>query len=153
MNKTTVFLMLSFAVANNSHAACQTIEQCAQEAVSAAKAAQDALARAVPSGAVIAFDLKECPAGWSEYEKAHGRFIRGIDRGDPKTDPQGERQPGSLQEDLLKSHTHTHKAPRHYNSGAGGHARAKPDGSGTTSATGGAETRPKNVALLYCRRN
>ena len=153
MKKRIILAIFSLAFANNSYAECQTIEQCAQEAVSAAKAAQDALARAVPSGAVIAFDLASCPAGWSEYEKAHGRFIRGIDRGDPITDPQGERKPGSLQEDLLKSHTHTHKAPRGFNSGAGNHARAKPDSTGTTSATGGAETRPKNVALLYCRRN
>jgi hypothetical protein len=135
------------------YAECKTIEQCAQEAVSAAQAAQAALRQAVPSGAVIAFDLKTCPPGWREYEKAHGRFIRGIDRGDPKVDPDGERQLGSLQNDQFKSHTHSQTAPRPYNSGAGNHARAKPDSSTSTGSAGGKETRPKNVALLYCRRN
>ena len=33
----------------------------------------------VPSGAVVAYDLPECPEGWEAYEDVRGKFIRGID--------------------------------------------------------------------------
>ena len=106
----------------------------------------------VPPKAVIAFDSAKCPTeGWEEFKAAHGRFIRGIDRSGSKVDPDGEREPSSFQDDMLKSHKHTYVPARDYSSGAGDHARAKPDGrQRETSPTGGAETRPKNVALLYC---
>ena len=107
----------------------------------------------VPSGAVISFELDDCPgSAWEEYKAAHGRFIRGIDRSGSGVDPDGERNPGSMQEDMLASHAHVYRAPRHYGSGAGDHARAKPDGSDSTNPAGGTETRPKNVALLYCKK-
>ena len=106
----------------------------------------------VPPKAVIAFDSKECPTeGWEEFKAAHGRFVRGIDRSGSNVDPDGEREPSSFQVDMLKSHEHTYVPARGYKSGAGDHARAKPDGKQReTGSTGGAETRPKNVALLYC---
>jgi len=54
----------------------------------------------IPNGAVIAFDLKECPSiGWEEYKLAHGRFVRGIDNSGRRIDPDGTRAPGSHQED------------------------------------------------------
>ena len=28
----------------------------------------------VPSGAIVAFDLEECPEGWDDFESADGRF-------------------------------------------------------------------------------
>ena len=107
---------------------------------------------AIPRKAVIAFDSKECPSeGWEEYKLAYGRFVRGIDRSDPKVDPDGERSPGSLQEDMFKKHIHEFNAARSYNGENGRRSRAKHSGrDDTTESTGGAETRPKNVALLYC---
>ena len=56
--------------------------------------------------------------------------------------------------DELKGHTHTISIPAsasNGNFGPGG-AAPYPSGSytGTTSETGGAETRPANIALLYC---
>ena len=50
-------------------------------------------------GAVIAFDLEKCPEGWAEYQAAYGRFIRGLDRGASRTDPDGQRAVGSIQRD------------------------------------------------------
>ena len=129
-------------------------------------------------GAVIPFNCESCPSGWKEYEPAYGRFIRGIDRGVIKQDSDGERSAGSVQSDSTRlpnnpfsgttaksgQHTHQHQAPRPYDSGAGNHARAKPDSQANTSPSGehvhtivvnsggDSETRPKNIALLYCQK-
>lgn len=34
----------------------------------------------LPSGAVVAFDLKECPEGWDDFKPAAGRFLVGVGR-------------------------------------------------------------------------
>ena len=112
----------------------------------------------VPSGAVIAFNADACPArGWREYQQAYGRFVRGIDKSGDEIDPDGERRPGSIQSDALKSHSHTTVIMI-------GDARIDGVDSTTTESgdhhnqerptglTGGEEGRPKNVALLYCER-
>jgi hypothetical protein len=57
---------------------------------------------APPAGAVIAFNRSNCPAGWSEYAPARGRFIRGIDKSG-QTDPSGTRNPGNTQEDAIRN--------------------------------------------------
>jgi microcystin-dependent protein len=77
----------------------------------------------------------EFPRGWDDG--------RGVDSG---------RSFGSAQGDQLRAHTHTVAAG---NSGGvdniitTGNARSN-DTSYTTSSIGGNETRPRNVALLYC---
>ena len=38
----------------------------------------------VPRGAVVAFNLDNCPEGWDDFPLAYGRFIRGIDKGAKK---------------------------------------------------------------------
>ncbi len=108
----------------------------------------------LPKGAVLSFDLEQCPFGWSTYEPAYGRFIRGVDRSG-KIDPDGERSSGSLQEDEFRAHTHRVQVAY----GPGGQAAAwsmthnsptsLPE-EGKISIEGGSETRPKNVSLLYC---
>lgn len=62
---------------------------------------------ALPTGAVVAFNLEACPAGWTEYTPAYGRFIRGIDKGGDraKGDPDGQRHPGSVQGDAIRNIT------------------------------------------------
>lgn len=112
----------------------------------------------MPSGAIVAFDLTDCPNGWSEYALAYGRFIRGIDRSGAKIDPDGERARGNVQEDALQSHIHT----RRYRIGgntAGGGRNMEDNAANDTFRTGppeeartSTETRPKNVALLYCKK-
>ena len=109
----------------------------------------------IPTGAVIAFENENCPlGGWKEYRPAYGRFIRGIDKSGTGIDPNPDRAPGSLQDDELRSHTHQV-------SGVRGQRRNGSDPSGEqvnnaatveTTAVGGAETRPKNVALLFCQK-
>ena len=80
----------------------------------------------------------EFPRGWDNS--------RGIDSG---------RGIGSSQADDFKSHSHTRSATNGF--GGGGAAfdvtRGSLDGgpfTATTSATGGTETRPRNIALMYC---
>ena len=107
---------------------------------------------------VVAFKLDRCPRGWSDYAPAYGRFIRGIDNSSSGTDPAGRRNPGDLQSDAFGFHSHKQifeslnvgrKAGDRYipfvDRGA---AKGK-----ETTAAGDSETRPKNVALLYCIRN
>lgn len=50
----------------------------AQHALSASKAEGGLAAQVVPAGAVMAFDLDACPAGWSELAGARGRAIVGV---------------------------------------------------------------------------
>ncbi|MCK5354773.1 MAG: hypothetical protein KAJ63_06610 [Methyloprofundus sp.] len=107
------------------------------------------------SGMVAAFNLNSCPSGWSEFSGAYGRFIRGIDKSGTNIDVDGERGLGSIQLDSFKSHQH--KLPVAY--APGGQAGnwsltynspiSKPEYAKMQSE-GEAETRPKNIALLYC---
>lgn len=127
--------------------------------------AETALSMLMP-GAVVAFNAKDCPAGWSEYTAAQGRFVRGIDKAATAAsavDPDGLRAPGSVQGDMLASHKHGLPrsarifVPEKRQSDNNFIGAAPPgvwsNAIGETVETGGAETRPKNVALLYCLRN
>ena len=112
----------------------------------------------VPAGAVVAFDSAECPNGdWKEYKAAHGRFVRGIDRSGSNIDPSGERNPGSFQEDEVKAHSHVTAqlamVPRGQGAQPGDdHNPGNWVGSRKldVEVSKGEESRPKNVALLYC---
>ena len=75
-----------------------------------------------------------------------GEFVRGYDDG---RGVDSGRVFGSSQSDELKAHTHGYNQT--VNGGSGrpggndGYALAS-----TTDSSGGTETRPRNVALLYC---
>jgi len=75
-----------------------------------------------------------------------GEFVRGWD------DSRGvdsSRSIGSFQADEFKSHTHTFAG----SVASGGSGSSNRDGSRatkTTDPTGGSETRPRNIAMLYC---
>lgn len=80
-----------------------------------------------------------------------GEFVRGLDDG---RGVDAGRALGSAQADALKSHTHTlatNGASNGNNSNyfLGGAEYSAPS-TATTAATGGTETRPRNVALLAC---
>lgn len=121
----------------------------------------EVLIRLIPSGAVLAFELEDCPEPeWKEYEKAYGRFIRGIDKKGSGIDPEGRRVLGSPQNHALAAHSHT-RPNDVYDVGSfsddSGVSYGRHFGFGfknppRTGIEGGEETRPVNVALLYCER-
>jgi phage-related tail fiber protein len=133
---------------------------------------------ALPAGAVQVFAMSSAPTGWlscdgnavsrSTYSGLYsaigttygsgdgsttfnlpdlrGEFIRGWDAG---RGVDSGRSFGSFQADELKSHRHSIQhgtsgwdAYTGYNIGTGG--------VDYTDYTGGAETRPRNIAMLYC---
>lgn len=126
-----------------------------EEAISVSKETANSL-----SNGVVAFSATACPDGWSAYTPAFGRFIRGIDQSNSAIDPSGLRTLGSIQNDSVGKHAHPITLPGR----AGNKAFVnKPPGWGyddwqgaastaQTETSGDDETRPKNVALLYCKK-
>ncbi|KAB2930822.1 MAG: tail fiber protein [Leptonema illini] len=133
-----------------------------------------------PEGEVSAFYLSDCPEGWTIANGSNGtpdlrgRFIRGLDNMGGTAagvDPDSSRGLGSEQDDRFQGHWHwrnTGQDAEHdmsaYSTGSfamgfgGNHSMA-------LSYTGNAvndgvhgdprvsrETRPRNVALIYCMR-
>jgi len=82
-----------------------------------------------------------------------GEFIRGWAHG-RTSDPDSGRAIGSYQAESVISHTHTIAnafgtgGTEPYNGGNG--ADFNMNSSGFTGASGGAETRPRNIAMMYC---
>lgn len=111
-----------------------------------------------PAGAVMAFNLATCPTGWIAADGTNstpdlrGEFVRGLDNG-RAVDP--GRTLASSQADDLKSHTHSTVQMIGNNNIDGvdsttTHSGEHHNEARQTGATGGSETRPRNVALLYC---
>ena len=124
----------------------------------------------VPAGMVAPFNLAACPSGWTVMDGTaaspdmRGYFVRGLDTG-------GAVDPGrvlaSLQQDQVQNHTHG--APGSgaflgnssvfgtlwstFATSAGGNLYQSAVTGQMTSGNAGTETRPKNVALLYCVKN
>jgi microcystin-dependent protein len=133
----------------------------------------------VPSGAVMSFAMNSAPTGWLECDGAavsrttysalftaigttfgtgdgsttfnvpnlRGEFVRGWDHG---RGVDSGRSFGSAQSDDFKAHTHT--VP-YSDAGGGGSCIENAVGVASltvdTGSTGGSETRPRNIALLY----
>lgn len=140
----------------------------------------EAIAEAAPPGAVMAFAMSSPPAGWLRANGAavsrttyvalfaaigtvhgngdgsttfnvpdlRGEFVRGWDNG---RGIDSGRTFGTAQADELKAHNHLMLGSAAAN-GAGARAMTTVTGGFDTSTqnTGGAETRPRNIALLYC---
>ncbi len=112
----------------------------------------------IPAGAVMAFDLMSCPSGWSDYTPAYGVFLRGIDRGTTLRDPDGTRAAGSFQNQAtakngLKLNV---GSMMNYSSNSGwgyGVNNVAFNDYPITIVSDDPETRPKNVAVLYCRKD
>jgi len=114
----------------------------------------------VPSGAVVSFNLAVCPPGWTASDgnngtaDLRGEFVRGLDTGG-SVDP--GRTLATAQIDSFQDHTHFYSSPGGVVGAGGGAVNASivfGATSGTAaSGTHGAETRPKNVALLMCQKS
>lgn len=103
--------------------------------------------------AIAGSKLAECLGGVDKLPDARGMFFRAMNFGRPDGDPDGDRPVGGYQPDELASHAHN------YINSSGGPAGTAKDGphgvaqrSAQTTATGGNETRPRNIALyVYIR--
>ncbi|CAO4176017.1 hypothetical protein [Methylorubrum populi] len=113
---------------------------------------------------IVGFEAETCPDGWEAYEPAYGRFLRGINPSGSPVDPDGRRAAGSHQDDAIASHAHSvgTSGADSFSMAPGGAtqrlAHFKPPADAfsggpakETGATGSSETRPKNVAVLFCR--
>ncbi len=99
--------------------------------------------------AVISFNLSSCPTGWIEYTPARWRFIRWIDS---TWTNDTIRVAGDLQDDQIKQHKHTLKQIWSINVSWTNMNIYWPWWwwADYTDNFWWTETRPKNVALLYC---
>lgn len=108
------------------------------------------------TGAIAAFASTTCPSGWSEYTAARGRFLRGIDNG-AGNDPSGTRAPGAIQADMTKISMSADSGVvggNIYNpSPTSSTLRFETSGSFGSVGGSGVETRPKNVAVIFCQYN
>ncbi|MDD2565326.1 MAG: hypothetical protein PHZ26_00785 [Candidatus Gracilibacteria bacterium] len=133
----------------------------------------------VPTGGVMAFNGTGCPTGWIPANgnsipmvggginalDLRGTFVRGMnsfENGDNlistgSGDPDGLRTLGSYQTDEFKNHSHSlytrigtmgHTAGVYPSSGDLG--TMTDQGFNAVRVNGGTETRPRNIALLYC---
>ena len=133
----------------------------------------ESISISIPKNAVVAFNDDQCPkVGWHDYKPAYGKFIRGIDKSDKRIDPEGLRHPGTSQDDSFKRHTHdaNMQVGAEPPKGAGGaHSGRAAGGHGAIATSseryvtpgllvldeekdGNRETRPKNVALIFCEK-
>lgn len=123
-------------------------------------------ASSVPAGAIMAFYRNAAPTGWLECNgqsvaaypnlvalgltnapDLRGEFVRGWDNG-KGTDP--GRALGSTQAQDIQPHTHLYGAQSAYGVGFAGVGTINAGASYSTSSTGATETRPRNIALMYC---
>lgn len=120
----------------------------------------------VPVGFVGSFDLSYCPDWWSEYIPARWRFIRWIDS---TWTNDNVRVAWNTQEDAFQWHWHMSWTPNTYERTSWARWTAADNTSWERASWYGArriisdtvnwtpriapETRPKNVALLFCRKN
>jgi len=108
----------------------------------------------VPTWFVWSFDLTICPNWWTEYIPARWRFIRWIDS---TWTNDVVRVVWDLQADDFKSHSHTLNWITLLDLGVNKFWHitwgARKEGVSITNWTWWTETRPKNVALLFCEKN
>jgi len=118
----------------------------------------------LPAGAVVAFALIECPDGWGNYKEAEGMFLRGID---PSGKIDAKRDYGVYQSDAIQNHRHSIMSvvtSAHGPANKRGHGFSSGNYKTLTDTTKSVdidfknirianETRPKNIAVLYCKKN
>lgn len=127
----------------------------------------DAGVNGVPRGAVMAFNLPACPAGWAPFALAAGRTVVGAGAGAGLT-PRGPGEIGGEERHLLTGDempAHRHGVYRHAATVEPGAPRTNGAGSedpgttvldiGATGLAGGNlphAIMPPYVALLYCEK-
>lgn len=167
MRKSTIVIGLLFmgviTTPTSAQVGCGTVAECAQAAVEAAEQARTALQLAAPRGAVMPFNLEQCPLGWEPLVSASGRVIVGAGQSEDLSmrtlGEVGGAEKHTLTADEMPRHSHNHFAmndvrDRHRCSGSCNDNFAQRT-SQTTTSTGGGQ--PHNnmqpyLVLLYCER-
>ncbi|KPA99320.1 phage tail protein [Pseudomonas asplenii] len=96
------------------------------------------------------FNRGDEPAGYFRLPESRGEFLRGWDHG---RGVDSGRTIGSWQNFDIQSHDHTQNGVNNLpsNQGSGGlNAFARGVSGVATDKTGGAETRPRNIAVMWC---
>jgi len=128
----------------------------------------------VPSGAIMSFNLANCPNGWIPSDGTlgtldlRGQFLRGLNdfgtgiRNDGMQDPDGNlRILGDWQNDTFMSHGHPVNRRSGVLGGDRGPSQIWSDDPpsdytsnymSTIGYTGDNETRPKNIGIIYCQK-
>ncbi len=133
----------------------------------------------VPAGAVQAFAMNSAPSGWLAADGSNvnrttyaalfsaigttygagdgsttfalpdlrGYFVRGFGT---NADATASGTFGVKQADDFKAHTHTVNGQVATTASSGASTNYASISGGSTGSTGGTETRPKNIAMLYC---
>lgn len=137
-----------FFSCTTSFASCTSVAECSQRAAESAAASVAIAKTMVPEGAVMAFNLKECPTGWKLLDAAAGRFIMGVNKENPLYSTGGV-------EKIADSGNHSHVARRVHTQ----HNRFGNDNKDDwwhTSKDGnhnhGGENRPPYISLLFCEK-
>ena len=131
----------------------------------------EGLVSEVPTGAVVAFTTADCPAGWSPYDDAEGRFVVGVGRhtehdpwGIPVADLTlgnvGGHRTHKLTEDEMPRHVHEFQSSDGYDSPESTdntpHEFGQKNRHDPTRPTGGDtphNNMPPYIALTHCRKD
>ncbi len=115
-----------------------------------------------PSGAIMAFNLGACPAGWTELVAARGRTIVGLNPGDTSFNAQGETGGAKTHTlTIAEMPAHTHglnvdiSAAGAYSNPTGANGVDAVDNDTVRSTGGGG---PHNnlqpyIAFIYCQKD
>lgn len=142
--------------------ACEAgIVTCIEQLMEKNKVIEAELELATPKGAIMAFDLPQCPPGWESFSKLNGRVVVGAGSATGLTTREhgenGGREAHALTVQQMPSHAHNHvftnhqKTPKHvdYSSDEWGAVTSNR----STSATGGGQPHPimqPYYVLTYC---
>jgi len=118
---------------------------------------------AFPSGAVIPFDLDQCPVGWEEFGQAKGRVVVGSDGSengltDRKRGDWGGAEEHKLEIDEMPAHSHNFKTyynGNRYGGRVSGNYSQYEFSSVSTNSVGGNKAHnnmPPYTVLLYCKK-
>jgi len=157
------FLICLFLIAiplsakSQSPELCDSLFECAQLAVeqaqqakTSADQAKTAASVATPSGAVMAFNLRNCPNGWSAFDKGVDRFIVGSG-GKYALLSEGGRA------DIKADGAHEHPVRGGRAPGGGRFGNDRSDDSWATGSAGkhnhGGNNLPPYISLLLCEKD
>ncbi|WP_234855583.1 hypothetical protein [Paracoccus everestensis] len=148
-----------------------SVTEAAQRAADAAESARQTLEVAVPKGAVMAFNLEECPREWSPFQPLSGRFALGAGEGNrDQTDQvlitrvlreEGGVENHTLTVNEIPSHSHTYMyssgddSPKHTDD-KGNEFGDRDRPNQPTGKIGGSkphQNMPPFYVLQYCQRD